>query len=64
MARVKIIGAEYGTSFQIKEVWHKLSFKIETEVGPEEDLSEIKEKTWNTVIVEVEKQINSILSEK
>ena len=63
MAKVKTFIAEYGMSVQIKDIWHKFGCRVETELEPEDELNEVKEKTWNTVILEVEKQFRAVLTE-
>lgn len=62
MAKIISFRAEYGTSVEIKGIWHKLYAAIE--VAPESDdepMDQVKEKAWNTVVHEVEKQIEDIV---
>ena len=61
MAKVKTFAAEYGMSIEIRGVWHKFSCKIEAETEPGDDLINLKEKTWNTVLMEIEKQVKAVL---
>lgn len=64
MAKVKSFKAEYGLSIQIKDNWHKFSCSLETEIEPNDDIKRVKEMTWNTVIVEIEKQVKEVLDQK
>ncbi len=60
MAKVKAFRAEYGLSAEIKGIWHKFHAAIEIELTESDDIAEIKEKAWNTVINECEKQIKDL----
>ena len=60
MAKVKSFRAEYGLSAEIKGIWHKFYSAIEIEPTEGDDVSELKEKAWNTVISECEKQIDNL----
>ncbi len=60
MARVKAFRAEYGLSAEIKGIWHKFYTAIEIELTEGDDITEVKEKAWNTVINECEKQIKDL----
>jgi hypothetical protein len=64
VAKVKAFRAEYGSSIEIQGVWHKIHCAVEIELDKNEQtpekIAEIKEKAWNTVIVEVEKQFKEI----
>lgn len=64
MPKVKAIKAEYGASVEIKGVWHKFNFGIELELSENDDSDIVKEKAWNTCEVEIEKQIQQIISSK
>lgn len=64
MAKVKSFKAEFGMSAEIKDVWYKFYSGIELEIEPDDDVSEVKEKAWNTVTHEVEKQILKVLNEE
>lgn len=61
MAKVLTFKADYGMSIQIKEIWHKMSCSMEVEIEPKDELALVKERTWNSVIIEVEKQFKDIL---
>lgn len=60
MPKFKAFRAEYGMSAEIRGVWHKFHCAIELEPTDDEDFAEVKEKAWNTVINEVEKQIEEV----
>jgi hypothetical protein len=66
MAKVKTFTAQYGLSIEIirdgKTVWHKFGATVETELELSDDFAEVKEKTWNTVLLEVENQFNNMLT--
>lgn len=62
MAKVISFRAEYGTSVEVKGVWHKLYAAIEVAPEGDEPIAEVKEKAWNTVVHEVEKQVEDILN--
>lgn len=55
------IEATYGTSVEIKGLWHKFSFSMKVALEDGDDVSLAKEKLWNTVIAEVEKQITALV---
>lgn len=60
MPRVKEFSAEYGTSVEIRGVWHKFHCAITVELFPEdgkEILEKVKARTWDVVYEEIEKQI-------
>ena len=57
MAKVKSFTAEFGTSMEIKGMWYKFNSGIELEIEPNDDVADVKEKAWNTVINEIEKQV-------
>lgn len=57
MAKVKSFKAEFGTSMEIKGMWYKFNSGIELEIEPDDDVADVKEKAWNTVINEIEKQV-------
>jgi hypothetical protein len=61
MARVKSFRAEYGTSVEVRGNWHKLNCSIEIEVEPADSTEAIKERAWNTVYSEIEKQLKELL---
>lgn len=61
MARVLSFRAEYGTSVEVKGVWHKLYAAVEVAPEGDEDVAEVKEKAWNTVVTEIENQIEDII---
>lgn len=60
MAKVKSFKAEFGTSVEIRGTWYKFNSGIELEVEPNDDVAEVKERAWNTVIHEVDKQIREL----
>lgn len=60
MAKVKAFRAEYGTSVEVRGIWHKLYCAIEIEPDENEDVTEVKNKAWNTVFTEIENQIKDI----
>ena len=61
MAEVMTMKAESGTSIEIKGTWYKVGFSVEVKVSPGEDTNVVKEKLWNSVNSEIEKQIKSII---
>ena len=61
MAKVKEMEASYGTSAEIGGMWHKFQFSMKVELADDEDLQETKEKLWNTVQLEVEKQVQELI---
>ena len=61
MAKVKTFKAEYGMSIEIRGVWHKFGCSVEVEAEPDDDPVKLKEKTWNTVLLEIEKQVKIVL---
>lgn len=61
MAKVSKIEASYGTSAEIKGMWHKFQFSMEIELAEDDNLEENKEKLWNTVQFEVEKQVEDLI---
>lgn len=63
MSKVVKFSTEYGLSVQIKDIWHKFGCGIEVEIEPNDDVKEVKERAWNTVIGEVERQMKTVLSE-
>ena len=63
MAKVTKIEATYGTSAEIKGMWHKFSFSMEVELADDDNLDENREKLWNTVQLEVEKQVEELIGE-
>lgn len=62
LAKVKTFKAGYGVSFEYKNIWNKLSGEIEVELEEGDDTDKVKELAWNTVKVEVEKQIDELLN--
>lgn len=61
MARVKAFRASYGMTAEIKGVYHKFHAELEVEIDAEDDAADVRKRTWNTVQVEVEKQIKDVL---
>lgn len=61
MAKVKSFTAEFGTSVEIKGTWYKFNSGIELDIEPNDELESVKERAWNTVIHEVEKQIADLI---
>jgi hypothetical protein len=61
MAKAKSFKAEYGTSVEIKGTWHKLSCSLEVEFEEGDNPAEVRERVWNTVYSEIEKQIKELL---
>jgi hypothetical protein len=61
MSKVSKVEATYGTSAEIKGMWHKFSFSMEVELATDDDLQEVREKLWNTVQIEVEKQVEELI---
>lgn len=61
MAKLVNFRAEYGTSVEIKGAWHKFSCAAEVEFSEGDNISEVKERVWNTVVVEIEKQVQELL---
>lgn len=57
MAKMKSFKAEFGLSVEIGGIWHKYYAGVEIECEPNDDTKKVKEMAWNTVISEVEKQI-------
>lgn len=62
MAKVKSFKAEFGTSAEIKGVWYKFNSGIELDIEPGDDMEDVKNRAWNTVIQEVEKQMNDLVN--
>lgn len=60
MTKIKAFRVEYGSSVEIRGVWHKLHCAIEVEPDEGEDPATVKEAAWNTVFNEVEKQIRDL----
>ncbi|WMU07969.1 hypothetical protein vBCtySFA88_00037 [Clostridium phage vB_CtyS-FA88] len=63
MAKLKSIRCEYGTSFQtggLNGVWHKVGCTVELELEDKDNTKKVKEMAWNTVVEEIEKQIEDI----
>ncbi|ADL40338.1 hypothetical protein phiCTP1_gp37 [Clostridium phage phiCTP1] len=63
MAKLKSIRCEYGTSFQTggpNGVWHKVGCAVELELENNDNSKKVKEMAWNTVVEEIEKQIEDI----
>lgn len=60
MAKVKSFKAEFGSSAEIKGVWYKFYSGIELELEPGDDTEDVKERAWNTVIREIEKQMEEV----
>lgn len=58
MPKMKSFKTEYGISLEIDGVWHKFYAGVEIEVENGDKTDDIKKKAWNTVINEVEKQID------
>lgn len=63
MAKVKEFTAEFGMSVELKGQWYKYGCKLTVEVEPKDNVAEVKQKTWNTAITEVEKQIKETLDD-
>lgn len=61
MAKVKTFRAEYGCSAEINKTWHRFHCAIELEMEDGDAVPDIKDRAWNTVISEVEKQIKETL---
>lgn len=61
MAKVRSFKAESGISFEYRGQWYKYHAGIELEIEPGDDLESVKRKAWNTVEVELEKQVTSII---
>jgi len=57
MAKVKSFKAEYGMSVELGGVWNKFYCGIELELENGDDTQDVKKKAWNTVVLEVEKQV-------
>lgn len=62
MAKVKSFKAEFGASAEIKGIWYKFYAGIELEIEPGDNTEEVKQKAWNTVIHEVEKQMAELVN--
>ena len=61
MAKIKTFRAEYGTSVEVKGTWHKLNCAVEIEIEAADNFAEVKEKAWNTVYAELEKQLAELI---
>lgn len=61
MAKVKSFKAEFGSSIEIRGTWYKFNSAIELELEPGDDTEQVKEKAWNTVVHEVEKQVREVM---
>jgi len=57
MVKVRSFKAEYGMSVELNGVWNKFYCGIELELENEDDTQDVKKKAWNTVVLEVEKQV-------
>ena len=60
MPKVVSFKASTGISMELKGTWYKFSAGIEVELEPEDDTNKVKEMAWNTVHLEIEKQIKEI----
>lgn len=61
MAKITSVKAEYGVSMEIRGVWHKVLFAMEVQPEKADNVDDVKKKLWNTVEIEIEKQINEII---
>jgi hypothetical protein len=60
MAKIVSFRAEYGATMEIRGTYHKLYCAIEVQPEENEDTEVVKERAWNTVFNEVEKQIREL----
>ena len=63
MAKVKSFTTSFGISAEIKGFWQKFNCTVEVEPEEGDNLDEIKNTAWNTVIREVEKQVEEALED-
>jgi hypothetical protein len=61
MAKIKEFTAEYSQSLQLKDSWYRVGAKITLEMEPNDDVATMKQRAWNTVEVEVERQFKEII---
>lgn len=59
--KVKSYRAEAGVSVEIKGNWYKFYNAIEVELDELDNVQEAKEKAWNTVHLELEKQVEETI---
>lgn len=64
MAKVKTVEASYGTSVEFQGVWHKFQFSMALDVEDGDNVADVKSKLWNTVVLEVQKQIEQLVGEE
>lgn len=62
MAKVVAFAAEYGVSAELRGHWHRFSARVEVAVEDSDEPSEVMKKAWNTVISEVEKQVQEVIT--
>lgn len=65
MAKLTKISVTRGVSFQKGqyEPWYKIQCGIELELDENDNADEVKRKAWNTVDLEIEKQLQEIINE-
>lgn len=63
MAKVKEISAKHAISIEVNGVWYKFANSIALELEPNDDPAVVKDKAWNTVITECEKQLGKLQDE-
>ena len=61
MAKVKSFKAGRGVTIEKNGVYHKFNCEIEIEIEENDNTQEIKNRAWNTVDTELEKQISNVL---
>lgn len=63
MAKVTKISVSRGVSFQKGQYdpWYKMQCGIELDIEDGDDIEAVKKKAWNTVDVEIEKQLQDIM---
>jgi hypothetical protein len=61
MAKPKSFKAEYGASVEVRGAWHKLSCSLEVDYEDGDNAAEVRERVWNTVYNEIERQLKDII---
>jgi hypothetical protein len=63
MAKLKSFRAEAGISLDIKGTWYKFYCGVELEMEEGDNSAEVKQKAWNTVHQELEKQVLEVANQ-
>jgi hypothetical protein len=63
MAKLKEISAGYKISIQKNDVWYAVEYSQKKEIESGDDIEKEKEKNWEEVNKEVERQIDELLED-